>query len=148
MVWLLTQLSKFHISAALVLATIGFLAVPENAFAEDPKTCAEKCDPSDWACYGKCCNDDDPDNPNCCADLCPAGDDYLDCVAGCNANDKPSCNPGSRGIPLCTDGCRYVVTLGDCGGTPGTKYLCKLPNTCATCKCKLANASMTDCWCW
>ena len=39
----LTRLSRFHVSAAMALATVAFLAVPENAFADKGTDCYQSC---------------------------------------------------------------------------------------------------------
>src|SRR4051794_36660494 len=78
-------MSRIHISAAMVLATIAFLAVPENAFADNPLACAATCGSpgSDAyrACIAKCCKDNDPYNNNCCKELCDPSD--VKCVEVC-----------------------------------------------------------------
>ena len=74
----LAMLSKFHISAALVLATVAFLAVPEGVFADSgncDKDCTKMCkdDADPVACHAACMADcesyvpcqNEPDGSGC-----------------------------------------------------------------------------------
>jgi hypothetical protein len=74
-----TLLSRFHISAAMVLATVACLAVPDQALADI--TAATSCyntncasltigTPAYWKCVADCCNNNDPNDPSCCGTLC------------------------------------------------------------------------------
>ena len=122
----LTLLSRFHISAALALATIAFLAVPENAFADDMSVCVANCG-TDGKCIADCCNKDDAGDTGCCDTFCN-GDTA--CLTACNAGLQARC-----------------VTLNcytsDCQNPPaGTcaAGACPTGADCTACKCK-GNAS-------
>ena len=108
-----TLLSRFHISVALVLATVAYLAVPERAFADDPNKCASNCEtefgtgnPHYWSCIAGCCDSDDPGDPNCCSLLCDEKDP--DCVSNClSLLTIPLCCDvkGALNCPLSGPGC-------------------------------------------
>jgi hypothetical protein len=130
-------LSRFHISTAMMLATVAFLAIPESAFADDPTKCAEACGPSGsityWACIANCCNTDDPGDPKCCENLCDPSDPG--CVAGCNngllmccelsGSDPMNCPLSGRlcpgGCDTTSNGCLNCACIGPC---PGTTLVC------------------------
>ena len=125
MAWILTALSRFHISAAMVLATIAFLAVPENAFADEMQTCADKCK-TDYAagsaayyqCIADCCLAKDPEDPDCCSTYCAQDEYYSTCVTECIRDQCMAGNPTCR--------------------LNGNEQACKMYTDCkvTNCKCK------------
>lgn len=133
----LTLFSVFHISAAMVLASVAFLAVPESAFAAPNQTaeCASTCESSYgndnssyWTCVAGCCNTYDPGDPNCCSTFCDPSDP--DCVAQCGAllTCVPStCNNMSCLLPPADGVCGDNTCS---GGTACTSCTCKGNTSC------------------
>jgi hypothetical protein len=130
-------LSRFH-----VLATVAFLAIPGEAFADDMRLCALSCaqefgidNSSYWGCVAGCCNVDDPGDSNCCSTYCDPDDP--NCVAGCESA-LTTCIPGDCNTLACidlpcvtkTDNCKQSTNKADCGA----------------CKCK-ENTGGTSCVC-
>lgn len=150
----LTLFSRFHVSAAMVLATVGYLAVPGNAFADDPKQCATDCEnrygagnSSYWSCVAGCCNTDDPDDPNCCGLLCDDKDP--DCIGSCNVllnvvllcpGDAKCDNTKNKNTPCTTRDYKG-------GGCSGGGYTCSQNlDECMQCSCA-GNDGTQKCTC-
>ena len=83
----LSVLAWFHVSLAMVLATVALLAVPQSAFAESgcPLNCKNwyGLGNSDyWNCIAGCCDQEDPENrEQCCSNYCNPSD--TDCPNEC-----------------------------------------------------------------
>jgi hypothetical protein len=132
-----TLLSRFHISAAMVLATVAYLAVPEAAFGDDPYKCAGDCETrygtgnaSYWGCVANCCNTDDPNDPYCCADLCSGADPG--CIRGCAAYVPCQVDFDSKGKGIgCVNpgaACTYFGKPSSCETiVVGAQYSCNCP---------------------
>ncbi len=146
---LLMIFSRFHISVAMVLATIAYLAVPENAFADDPKVCAANCEttfgidnPHYWNCVAGCCNTDDPGDPNCCSELCDPADP--DCVTNCSAMLTTLCEKGDCELSISDPKNCHLQKASNCaaGGCVTTGAKCS-----TACSCLFSVGSSVPCWC-
>jgi len=95
-------LSYFHVALAMVLLTVAALAVPENAFADEPVACAMpvpgepgyECDFNNPEGMGTCCagkcGSDTACTEACCCGACSlnyavGSTEFNDCVSRCNA---------------------------------------------------------------
>jgi len=164
-------LSYFHVALAMVLLTVAALAVPENAFADEPVACAMPVpgepgydcyfnDPEGMGtcCAGKC-GGDTACTEACCCGACSlnyavGSTEYNDCVSRCNAASQlAACDAVGKDMS-CNDQChRTAGTIAACRGQeigqPGT---CLKKAGCYGCKCNPffdpTEAGVMKCFCW
>lgn len=131
-------LSCFFFCLACVLATVATLAVPQNAFADDPWTQCE-CIPGENECWADCCLNvcgDVECQASCCEAVCKTD---KDCLAICAAQIK--C-PGNT---KCDNGCSPRKP-GTCA-TSADHCFAVAKTMCNTCGCETDKLKMTTCEC-
>jgi hypothetical protein len=141
----LAVFSNFHISAALALATVAFLAVPESAFSDDPRVtsciagCPNTVPPTYWACVAGCCN------KYGAGDCCNCAKDDTDCQIYCEgALDVPCSGSGCDVKSKCKNAANCITNhkIGCEGPDP------KGPEgSCSGCNCQPASYDMSICYC-
>ncbi len=152
MVRLLAFSSRFQVSTALALATLAFLAVPGSALAD-----------ADWcSTYCTLVCDSEPPVPNCetnCNQACDngwsngcsacsnyVGDQYTECMDGCNAAGGTCRNTGKNSSDCSVAGCRQKAGDPTKCVNPGREG-CDDGATCVACLCDY-RAMYDDCLCW
>jgi hypothetical protein len=131
----------FHISLALLLATLAVLAVPERAFADTGSCggfCSSYCD-GDPVCLNDCnaaCEDGYGDCSNC-SEYSGANQTY--CMAGCDA---------AQGTAMCDSACNGCTRNTFCDGKVGLDWLLCVsvePLCSGTCSAILTNCRSCSC---
>jgi hypothetical protein len=144
-----TLLSRCHISAALALATVAFLAVPENAFA-DPDWCTTYCAlvcGGDPTCASNCsvaCEDGWSNGCAACSHY--SGQQYTECMDGCNAQGGTCRNTGKDSTDCARRQCQLQGGDPTACVAPG-RLGCDTGATCIACECDY-RATYADCLCW